>query len=419
LIRPWAKLSCLLYFRKIFLIDVDKMPRKGPLMIVCNHPSSFFEACLMAVMLPRPLYFLTRGDFFKNPLFAWFLGQTHQVPIFRAEDGFDKLRSNKDTFGYCYAALKEKKVIIIFPESRTETEKRLRPIQKGAGRIALGALERMPDSGPLQILPIGITFSDPTRYRSLVTLRCGDPISVETHEGDERAQIAEITVSIQTALRSLIIHIEERDREALFDVAQELLYNERQYAQFPVSSTSGDFPQIERNLESVINALSDIDARNMSELADAYRSALRQHHLKDRHLFSVFRQSIAGRILLLLIIPLIIIGKLVTFLPAWGIHRFVNTRIRRIPFHGPTKWALGQMGYGLLFTLGIVAGIVFFGALGGLIAAFFVMAGFLNLQYFHDLSLRGLFSLISMSQDKKTRLLEQREKVLAIIRAQV
>jgi hypothetical protein len=73
------------------------------------------------------------------------------------------------------------------------------------------------------------------------------------------------------------------------------------------------------------------------------------------------------------------------------------------------------MGYGLLFTLGIVAGIVFFGALGGLIAAFFVMAGFLNLQYFHDLGIAGLFSLVGLSGKSRTALLDKRSAVLTYV----
>src|SRR5690606_7740872 len=124
------------------------------------------------------LHFLTRGDFFRKSLFAWFLRQTHQVPIFRSEDGFDKLRTNRDTFSFCYQALEEHKVIVIFPETKTETEKRLRTVQKGAARIAYGTLARGMIAEPLRILPVGVTFSDPVTYRSMVTVRCGTTIPV-------------------------------------------------------------------------------------------------------------------------------------------------------------------------------------------------------------------------------------------------
>jgi 1-acyl-sn-glycerol-3-phosphate acyltransferase len=384
-------------------------------MIVCNHPSSFFEACLMAVMLPRPLYFLTRGDFFKNRLFAWFLGQTHQVPIFRAEDGFDKLRSNKDTFGYCYAALREQKVIIIFPESRTETEKRLRPVQKGAARIALGALERIPNLDKLQILPVGITFSDPTRYRSLATLRCGELITVTPSPADEREQIAEITAQIERALKSVIIHIDDPAREQLFDAAQELMFNASDYARFPVSSTSDAFPQVEQALEKRINKLSPEQANEMRDAIDAYQAQLKRYHLKDRHLFSGPAQSLIGKLALLLLLPLILLGKLITFLPSRLVHSIINKRIRRIPFYGATKWALGMLSYGFLIIILLSLGFGFWGLPGLLVALFCVMAGYLNLQYFHDLGLAGLISLIGLSGKSRGQLLEQRSAILAFV----
>ena len=410
-LRPMARLACLLYFRKIFLLNVEGVPKQGPLLLVCNHPSAFFEPCLLAVLLPRPLYFLTRGDFFKKRFFSWFLRQTHQVPIFRVQDGFDKLRNNPDTFAFCYQALSENKAILIFPESWTVLEKRLRPLQKGAARLALGALEHIPT---LNILPVGITFSDPTKFRSLVTIKCGNliPVIPPKEPGDERTAIAKITEQIRTALRALMVHIEQPEREPVFDTLQQLLFNSERMATFPVISSSDEFPAEEIRLEECINALSDEEEGMLSQKITTYETTLRQHRLTDRYFMYSNTLSLAGRALLLPGALFLILGKCIFALPAWLVHRFLNARIHNLSFYGPVKWAMGCYLFGVWFTLCLILGYVFGGLPGLLILLTWLMLGSVTLRHFHDIDVRGFLTPWSMSRQSRSSLQELRKAII-------
>lgn len=411
---PLTKFSILLYFRKIFVTGANHVPRKGPLLIVCNHPSSFFEPCVLAVVLPRALHFLTRGDFFKNKFFVWFLNQTHQVPIFRSEDGFDKLRANQDTFSYCYDTLGANKVIVIFPETKTETEKRLRPVQKGAARIAFGALQREVVPQPLSILPIGVTFSDPVSYRSLVTIRCGEviPVHVPNPAMDIRDQVTTLTSQIEQALKSQIIQIDARDREPLFDALQLLLFNGAGISGFPHVTADPRLPGAEQRLASAINAMSDDEAERLRVMIADYHAHLARHHINDRWLNRYFFWTTLGKILLLPLTLVLAIGKVLTMVPSWPIHRFLNAKVKRIPFYGPLKWVMGLLGYAIWFAIILVVGAQLGGTPGLLLGLAGVMMAFLNMQQFHDLDLRGLLAPLWISKKRRREILEARERLM-------
>ena len=132
----------------------EKIPLDKPLLLSCNHPMAFTEACLLACFLDRPLYFLVRGDVF-NSKSNWFLEKTHQIPIYRFRDGFSNMRRNASSFAWAHQALSDGKAILIFSEGNTKLQKKLSPLQKGLASLAFGAYEEKDVQG-LVIVPIGI-----------------------------------------------------------------------------------------------------------------------------------------------------------------------------------------------------------------------------------------------------------------------
>jgi 1-acyl-sn-glycerol-3-phosphate acyltransferase len=410
ILRPLARLASLIYFRKIFLLNVEAVPKEGPLLIVCNHPSAFLEACLLAVLLPRPLHFLTRGDFFKNRFFNWFLRQTHQIPIFRSKDGFEKLRNNPDTFAFCFQALKEEKAILIFPESWTVLEKRLRPLQKGAARLALGALSHV---SSLNILPVGVTFSDPTKFRDLVTVKCGTPIPIHRpiHPADERMLITEITDKIEVDLRELMIHIERPEREPVFDALQQLRFTDQRLAGLPAISRVPDFPEEEVRLEKKINALSDPEGDLLADKINAYALELKRHGLVDRHFTNNARRSALCRILLIPGTLVFLAGKVISALPAWLTLQFLNSKVTNLPFYGPLKWVLGFFIFVLWYGICLLAGYLAGGITGMLVALIWLLLGYVTLLYFHDLGVRGFLAPLTMSGESRKQLAEMRKSI--------
>jgi len=101
----------------------EKLPQKGPAIIIANH-NSHLDTMVLMTLLPSHLLPITKPvaamDYFlRNPVLAWFaLNIVGILPISRK-------RENKedDPLAPCYDSLKNNNILIFFPEgSRGEPE---------------------------------------------------------------------------------------------------------------------------------------------------------------------------------------------------------------------------------------------------------------------------------------------------------
>jgi 1-acyl-sn-glycerol-3-phosphate acyltransferase len=128
-----------------------------PKIIGANHPNSFFDAIVIAVNYPKPIYFLARGDAFNKPLVAKFLTALQLIPIYRLSEGKSNLGKNEDTFKRCLHLLKQNQTILIFSEGLCINEWKLRTLKKGTARLALMAIQQgIPN---VKIQPTNLNYS--------------------------------------------------------------------------------------------------------------------------------------------------------------------------------------------------------------------------------------------------------------------
>ncbi|MCG9793862.1 1-acyl-sn-glycerol-3-phosphate acyltransferase [Flavobacterium algicola] len=150
----------------------------SPKIIASNHPNSFFDAIVIAVNYPKPIYFLARGDAFKNPLAAKFLNAIHLIPIYRLSEGKSNLSKNEATFERCISLFKQNKTILIFSEGLCVNEWQLRPIKKGTARLALMALKD--NIHDLKIQPANINYSSFTKNPKDILLHFNKEFFIES-----------------------------------------------------------------------------------------------------------------------------------------------------------------------------------------------------------------------------------------------
>ncbi len=171
-----VRLGLLIYCRKVVFTNSNLLKEKGPLLLACNHPNSFFDAILLGAFFKQPVHFLARGDAFKNPLAAKILSALKLIPIYRLKEGKEYLALNDATFERCKQILKEGGIVLIFSEGLCENQWKLRPFKKGTARIALNTWKHFDMIHQFRILPVSLNYNSFRRFSKHVVIAFGEPI---------------------------------------------------------------------------------------------------------------------------------------------------------------------------------------------------------------------------------------------------
>lgn len=118
-------------FNRITVTGLEKIPRTGPIIIVCNHLSlSDPPALLSFTALVRRVNVLAKKELFSIPVLSWFILRWGAIPVDRARKGGDlgALRGS-------LAALKKEGCLVIFPEG-TRAQGRKLPAKAGVAFLA-------------------------------------------------------------------------------------------------------------------------------------------------------------------------------------------------------------------------------------------------------------------------------------------
>ena len=351
LVRPLARLGTYLFFQKIYFANENRIPRDKPVILAINHPTGFMEPIIMAVLLKKPLHFLVRGDFFSKKIYGALLRALHMIPIFRMRDttGFSGVKSNFSTFEACYAGLKSGKIIMIFPEGRTELEKRLRPLQRGLVRIAFGTLERYPELEDLFIVPVGVNFTDGERPRGKVMINFGEPLSARSfYRNGAAVEGDQLLEALAQAMAQNIIIVEDPADDGLAEQLLTLDRSEREERLFPVVEDATDCLWREKNIANRINSMSHDEKTALKAQTEAYFKALKAAQTNDKAVAeSGSTQFGIGSLLGL--IPAYL-GYVFGFLPAQLAYYIKHKQVRRLEYKMPV-WACASWGAFLIYYL--------------------------------------------------------------------
>lgn len=353
LVRPIARLGTYVFFRKIYFANEDRVPRNKSVILAINHPTGFMEPIIMAVLLSKPLHFLVRGDFFSKKIYGSLLRALHMIPIFRMRDttGFSGVKSNFSTFEACYAGLKEGKIIMIFPEGRTELEKRLRPLQRGLVRIAFGTLERYPDLEDLYVVPVGVNFTDGEQARSEVMINFGEPLSTRTFYQTGAATEGDALLdALATAMAKNIVIVEDAADDELAEILFTLDRNERREKIFPVIAADAACLWREKAIATRINELPGAEKEDVKTKASVYQKALKAAGVNDRALAKSQKSGVGELLFLILGCLPAWIGRAFCFLPAQLAQYIKAKRVRRLEYKLPV-WAGVSWGMFLVYYL--------------------------------------------------------------------
>lgn len=214
IIHAIISIALRLFFRRIEVVNVERVPQTGALLFVLNHPNGLVDPALVFVSLPRRVSFLAKSTLFDNPIGAFVLRSLEILPVYRRIDEGAKLQSNLSTFDNCFELLSRGRCIAMFPEGISHDELQLQTIKTGAARIALGSVSGpSAPAGGLKIVPVGLYYTSKTSFRSEALIRYGEVFDVEPVELDPDGQpprdaVTALTAKIEMRLRDVTLNLE-------------------------------------------------------------------------------------------------------------------------------------------------------------------------------------------------------------------
>ncbi|MEX0843993.1 MAG: lysophospholipid acyltransferase family protein [Balneolaceae bacterium] len=199
------------FYKKVKVSGKEHLPKNKPILFVPNHQNSFMDALLVVCSVRPFIYFLTRAEAFNPPLLGWFLGTLNMLPVYRVRDGFSSVQKNNAIFELCFSYFKRNDAVLIFPEANHDLKKRIRPLSKGFTRIAFGAEVKNDWELDLQIVPVGLNYTEQPAARTIVHVNYGKPIPVKDFEAafkeDENEATKQMKEVVSGKMKELVFHV--------------------------------------------------------------------------------------------------------------------------------------------------------------------------------------------------------------------
>jgi 1-acyl-sn-glycerol-3-phosphate acyltransferase len=208
------------FYRKVIVSGQENINPDHHLIFAPNHQNALMDALAVLFTHKGQPVFLARADIFKRKMIASILYFLKILPVYRIRDGFSSLKGNDDIFLKTIDVFKNKNGLVILPEGDHLGFRRLRQLKKGICRVAFQSDEATGFNLKVKIIPVGLEFSNYSRYRQVLTVVYGKPIEVSEFNdlykvSPERA-LNELRSRLSQKMKENMIHIEsEEDYEAL------------------------------------------------------------------------------------------------------------------------------------------------------------------------------------------------------------
>jgi 1-acyl-sn-glycerol-3-phosphate acyltransferase len=190
----WVR-ALLLWSASRDIQGTENVPRKGSLIITCNHLNNA-DSPILTEAIPREVAWLTKAEWFSTPGIGWMFKAGGMIPVRREAADLHALREAQE-------ALKQGRALGMFPEGHRS---RTGGLQKGEPGSALIALR----SGA-PVLPVAIWGTENVKLPRDMFLRkthahvsFGKPYQLPPVKRIGREEVAQGTETIMKAIAALL-----------------------------------------------------------------------------------------------------------------------------------------------------------------------------------------------------------------------
>ncbi len=110
------------------VVGTENFPNEGPFLIASNHVSHL-DPPLVGCQVSRQMRFFARKTLWSNPVVSWWLDQGETIPVERDSGDVGAIKR-------VLQALRENRVVVLFPEGTRSPDGRLQKPKAGIGLMA-------------------------------------------------------------------------------------------------------------------------------------------------------------------------------------------------------------------------------------------------------------------------------------------
>lgn len=202
-------------------------PENQPLIIIANHPNTLIDAWVIGMLCKQPIYFMAKATFFDSKFKKKLLSALNMIPINRKSEAKTKGVSNQDSLNACYQILGEGKTLVVFPEGTSYKERVLRELKTGTARIALETEKLHEGKLNLQVVAVGINYSQSEKFRSNILIDIDKPQDIkeyyELYLKDKKEAVVQLTNDFRQRLERVLVTTETKEEEQLIEDVYNIL----------------------------------------------------------------------------------------------------------------------------------------------------------------------------------------------------
>jgi hypothetical protein len=322
-----------------------------------NHPNAFADSIIISyVTFPIRLKYLARGDAFKPGLISFLLDIIGIIPIYRIQDGGKEgLHKNDSTYKKVNSLLKKNAKLIVFAEGICIQERRLKPLKKGVARMVFGAFEAI-ENDQLVVVPVGINYDNPSKFRSTVFYNVGEPLYVkdffDSHQKNPTKTNKQFLEVLENNMKALITQTKDKKND---DV---VLYIEALYKKDWLKKEKNKKGNLEpefivtKKITDLVNQAAIHNQAvldNFKTMAEFYFRELKKYQLRDWLLNDNQNKSVNLTYLILrlfalfIFFPVHLIGLIGNFLAFYTTHHLTLRSIKKKEFYASVAIGLAMV----------------------------------------------------------------------------
>lgn len=374
------------FFRRIFYSNLKKVPLEKPLLFVGNHQNSFMDGILVGSYLPQPIHFTMRADMFRKRFARFCLRELNVAPVYRLEEGLENVHKNLETFSDIYDILKKNGNFIMFSEGICVQQKRLQKLRKGTARLAFGAEEKF--GLDVSIVPVGINYTYPARFRKEVMINFHDSFSIKELTALYREHPAKALLAFNekcnAGLQKEVIIVENPADDWMAEKLFVMTRNDIIHPFFKWKFETDDRRQGEKALSEKINyvrSTSPETSEKLKEKIKVYTDLLDSNSLKDANFARKLDWGWLRYIAVIAGFPVYVAGILSNLLPFIVPRTLCEKLIRDPRFYSSFYITTGTLLYLIYFPLVMILSGIFAGLTGLVLALLVPVAGYIALFY--------------------------------------